>query len=68
MMGILAIVSALTIVGLLVWCWIRFTAMPPNARLLFDLWASLEKDGDSGSHVSGLSTNHSVKKEGQSAR
>lgn len=68
MMGILIIISALAIVGLLVWCRIRFTAMPPNARLLFDLWASLEKDAESGSQVPGLNTNHSMKREGQSDR
>lgn len=68
MKGILIIIGALAIVGLLVWCWIRFTAIPPNARLLFDLWASFKKDVDSGSQVPSLSTNHSMKREGKSTR
>lgn len=68
MKGILIIVSALAIVGLLVWCRIRYIVIPPNARLLFDLWASLEKDVGSGSQVQKLSTKHSMKREGQSAR
>lgn len=41
-------VVALGVVGLSVWVYCRLPAIPPNAQLLLDAWASVEGDGSPG--------------------
>jgi|GEM_PF-1595789 len=45
LLSILAMVVALCVVGLSVWLYSRLPAIPPNAQLLLDAWASVEGDG-----------------------
>ena len=45
LLSILAMVVALCVVGLSVWVYCRLPAIPPNAQLLLDAWASVEGDG-----------------------
>jgi hypothetical protein len=44
LLSILAVAVALCIVGLSVWVRCRLPAIPPNAQLLLDAWASVEGD------------------------
>lgn len=44
LLSIVAVVVALCIVGLSVWVYCRLPAIPPNAQLLLDAWASVEGD------------------------
>lgn len=66
MFWLITVLSALILVGLSVWFHIRVTALPPNARLLFNLWESLEKESVSGSRIAGKHAGHCMKGAGGS--
>jgi hypothetical protein len=66
MLGLIMVVSALILVGLLVWFQVRVAPLPPNARLLLDLWASLEKESVSSSPIKDKHGAHCRNGEGQS--
>lgn len=67
MIGIITVTGALVIVGLSVWFLIRGAAIPPNARLLFDLWESLEQSNSDHRQAAGGHTVHAGRKEGKLA-
>lgn len=45
LLSILVVVVALGMVGLSMWVYCRLPAIPPNAQLLLDAWASVEGEG-----------------------
>lgn len=66
MIGIITVIAALGIVGLLVWGTIRcMLPMPPNARLLLDLWASQEESDAGRRQTAGGQAGHFGGKEGK---
>lgn len=48
MVGILTILGALVIVGGMVWYQFRFPVVPPNARILRNLWHSMGREEKPG--------------------